>query len=156
MAEKTKNPKTDYVTWKKKRWYANEAILTCSCLSACLTNSFQNISNKIIPELPMIRNGERNKTANRTSKFAWKTACQIKFFWIHSQKTAQITNLNQKSGLRFDQKNLTEVWIQQIHDLFLDFSEKKKTQNPFLDLRIRIQIFPQKRSLRQNLSKFNY
>ena len=70
MTEKTKNPKTDYVTEKKKRWYANEAILTCSCLSACLTNSFQNISNKIIPELPMIRNRERNKTANGTSKFA--------------------------------------------------------------------------------------
>ena len=106
----------------------------------------------------MIRNRERNKTANGTSKFAWKTACQIKFFWIHSQKTAQITNLNLKSGLRFDLKNLTEVWIQRIHDLFLDFSEKKKkkTQNPFLDLRIRIQISPQKRSLRQNLSKFNY
>lgn len=69
MTEKTKNPKTDYVTEKKKR-YANEAILTCSCLSACLTNSFQNISNKIIPELPMIRNRERNKTANGTSKFA--------------------------------------------------------------------------------------
>ena len=123
---KNKKSKNWLCNVKKKRWYANEAILTCSCLSACLTNSFQNISNKIIPELPMIRNRERNKTANGTSKFAWKTACQIKFFWIHSQKTAQITNLNLKSGLRFDLKNLTEVWIQRIHDLFLDFSEKKK------------------------------
>lgn len=85
-----------------------------------------------------------------------KDCLSDKVFLNPFPKTAQITNLNQKSGLRFDQKNLTEVWIQQIHDLFLDFSEKKKTQNPFLDLRIRIQIFPQKRSLRQNLSKFNY
>ena len=47
-----------------------------------------------------------------------------------------------KSTSRFDRKNLTEVWIQQIHGPFLDFSEKKETQNTFLDSRIPIQIFP--------------
>ena len=45
--------------------------------------------------------------------------------------------------MRFDLKNLTEVWIQRIHDPFLDFS--KKTQNPFLDSRIRIRIFQKKK-----------
>ena len=71
MTKKTKKSKNRLCNVKKNVGiYANEAILTCSCLSACLTNSFQNISNKIIPELPMIRNRERNKTANGTSKFA--------------------------------------------------------------------------------------
>ena len=48
-----------------------------------------------------------------------------------------------KSGFRFDLKNLTKVWIQRIHDPFFNFS-KKKTQNPFLDSRIRILIFLKK------------
>ena len=52
---------------------------------------------------------------------------------------------SQKSGFRFDLKNPLEVWILWIHDPFLDFSNK--TQNPFLDSRIRIWIFPQKRAL---------
>ena len=30
-------------------------------------------------------------------------------------------------GFRFDLKNLAEVWIQRIHDPFLDFSKKKTT-----------------------------
>ena len=40
-----------------------------------------------------------------------------------------------KSRFRFDMKNLTEVWIQQIHDLFLHFSKKYKLIL-FLDSRI--------------------
>ena len=45
---------------------------------------------------------------------------------------------SQKSGFRFDLKNPFEVWIFWIHDPFLDFSNK--TQNPFLDSRIRTLI----------------
>ena len=52
---------------------------------------------------------------------------------------------SQKSGFRFDLKNPLEVWIFWIHDPFLDFSNK--TQNPFSDSRIRISIFPKKRTL---------
>ena len=51
---------------------------------------------------------------------------------------------SQKSGFRFDLKNLPGVWILWIHDPFLDF--KKKTQNPFLDSEIRIWIFPKKKN----------
>ena len=36
-----------------------------------------------------------------------------------------------KTGFRFDLKNLTEVWIQVIHDPFLNFSKKKKPAKSF-------------------------
>ena len=51
---------------------------------------------------------------------------------------------SQKSGFRFDLKNSTEVCILWIHDPFLDFSNK--TPNPFSDSRIRMWIFPKKRT----------
>jgi len=57
-------------------------------------------------------------------------------------KKKRLDNESQKSGFRFDLKNLLEVWILWIHGPFLDFS--KKTQNPFLDSRIRIWILPKK------------
>ena len=47
---------------------------------------------------------------------------------------------SQQSGFRLDLKNPPGVWILWNHDQFLDFT--KKTQNPFLDLEIRIWIPP--------------
>ena len=75
--------------------------------------------------------------------------CQMYFFWIppspFPKKNAQIMNLK-NPDLDFDLKNPLEVWILCIHGPFLDFSYK--TQNPFLDSRIRIWIFRQKCTLR--------
>ena len=68
-----------------------------------------------------------------THIFAGKTACQMYFFRILSQKKRS-DHKSQKSGFRFDLKNPLEVWIFWIHDPFLHFSDK--TQNPFSRFRI--------------------
>ena len=112
--------------------------------------------NSVIPEFVPATNrwqraGETLGSRLRygeTSIFAWKTACQMYFFSDPFPKKTlgfltRIMNLT-KTGFRFDLKNPLEVWILWIHDPFLDFSNKKK--NPFSDSRIRIWIFPKKRT----------
>ena len=47
-----------------------------------------------------------------------------------------------KSTSRFDRKNLTEVWIQQIHGPFLDFSEKKRNAKYFFGFKNPDSDFP--------------
>ena len=55
---------------------------------------------------------------------------------------------SEKCGFRSDLMNPGK-WILQMNNPFSDFS--KETQNPLLDTRIRIWIFPKKRTL----SEFN-
>ena len=61
------------------------------------------------------------------------------FFRILSQKDTRIMNLKNP------EKNPLELWILWIYGPALDFSNK--TQHPFSDSRIRIWIFPKKRTL---------
>ena len=68
---------------------------------------------------------------NRSSKILFSNPFQKKRWSDESQK----------SGFRFNPKYPPRVWIVWIHDQFLDFA--KKTQNTFLDSRIRFRIFPQ-------------